>query len=85
MTGLEKGSVRGGLGEYGEACSPDVVRLSRRFMLTLQPVVKMEGPPAGVAAGRFDVPRPLIAALGALILVIGISAIFFRLRRGNKA
>jgi hypothetical protein len=54
-------------------------------MLAMQPMVKIEGPPPGVAAGRYDVPRPVIAGVGALIVALGGGALAVRLRRRKKA
>jgi hypothetical protein len=53
-------------------------------MLAFQPTVKIEGPPPGVASGRYDVPRPAIAAVGALIVALGVGALALRLRRRRK-
>ncbi|MCS6899830.1 MAG: hypothetical protein RMJ98_09325 [Myxococcales bacterium] len=53
-------------------------------MLALQPIVKIEGPPPGVASGRYDVPRPVIAGVGALIAALGMGALLLRLRRWRK-
>jgi hypothetical protein len=54
-------------------------------MLALQPMVKIEGPPPGVAAGRHDVPRAAIAGVGALIVALGVGALALRLRRRRKS
>ncbi len=40
----------------------------------------VEGPPAGVASGRYDVPKTAIAIVGALVVVVGLGVMVARVR-----
>jgi hypothetical protein len=53
-------------------------------MLAHQPGVKIEGPPPGLASGRYDVPRPAIVAVAVVIVVIGLGYTLVRLVRRQK-
>lgn len=53
-------------------------------MLAMQPTVQIQGPPPGPASGRYDVPRPAIAAVGGVILALGVGYLLVRLRRGQR-
>ena len=50
-------------------------------MLAHQPGVKIEGPPPGLASGRYDVPRAAIAAVAAVIVAVGLGYTLVRLIR----
>jgi len=54
-------------------------------MLAFQATVQIQGPPAGPASGRYDVPRPVIAGVGALIVLVGVGYLLARLRRGARS
>lgn len=53
-------------------------------MVALQPTVQVEGPPPGLASGRYDVPRWTIGLLGALIVLSGILYLVARTARRKK-
>lgn len=53
--------------------------------LVLQPSYRVEGPPPGLARGRWEVDRTIIAILGAAILVLGLAYFFTRIYRRKKA
>ncbi|HEU4536640.1 MAG TPA: hypothetical protein VFS00_21090 [Polyangiaceae bacterium] len=50
-----------------------------------QPTTRIEGPPPGLASGRFDVPRWAIGALGAAIALAAFGYLLARWRRARKA
>ncbi len=50
-----------------------------------QPTTRTEGPPPGLASGRFDAPRWAIAALGAAIVLASIGYLVARWRRARRA
>jgi hypothetical protein len=49
-----------------------------------QPTVRIEGPPPGLASGRFDVPRWSIGALGGAIVLASVGYLVARWRRARK-
>lgn len=50
-----------------------------------QPTTRIEGPPPGLASGRFDVPRWSIGLFGALIALAAVGYLAARWRRARKA
>ena len=52
-----------------------------------QPGVRSEGPPPGLASGRYDVPRWVIVLVGVVIVAVGIGYLVTRvlLRRRKGA
>jgi hypothetical protein len=51
----------------------------------LEPSVRVEAPPPGLASGRFDVPRWAIATLGAIVIAIGVGYVVVRVLRARRA
>jgi hypothetical protein len=49
-----------------------------------QPTTRIEGPPPGLASGRFDVPRWMIGAFGALLVLAAVGFLAARWRRARK-
>ena len=50
-----------------------------------QPMTRTEGPPPGLASGRYDVPRWAVGALGAAIVLASFAYLVARWRRARKA
>lgn len=44
-----------------------------------EPGVHVEGPPAGLPSGRFTVPQWSIAVAGALVVILGLAWVGYRL------
>jgi hypothetical protein len=49
-----------------------------------QPGVRVEGPPPGLASGRYDVPRWSIIALGTVIVLAGCVYLVVRVLRSRR-
>ena len=49
------------------------------------PTVRVEGPPPGLARGRFDVPRWAIALFGAAIVLAGVVYLTTRAMRRKSS
>lgn len=48
------------------------------------PSVRVEGPPPGLASGRYDVPRWAIAIVGAAIFLAGVLYLTARAARKSR-
>jgi hypothetical protein len=48
-------------------------------------MTRTEGPPPGLASGRFDAPRWAIASLGAVIALAAFGYLLARRRRARRA
>ena len=48
------------------------------------PTVHVEGPPAGLPSGRYDVPRWTIGAAGGLVVFLGLLYLAVRVLRRRK-
>lgn len=52
--------------------------------MLLQPTVKIEGPPPGLASGKVDVPRATIALAGAVVVLLGVVYLIARVARRRR-
>jgi hypothetical protein len=53
--------------------------------LSVEPGFRLEGPPPGLAQGRWDVDRSLIIVAGVLVVVVAIGYFVARVRRARGA